>query len=321
MSPPPSSPSDTELVERFGRGEIVALAKLITRVENGRADAVLDQLYVKTGRAHVVGITGPPGAGKSTLVDVLARAYRAAGQTVGIVCVDPSSPFTGGAILGDRVRMNDLAGDRGVFIRSMGTRGALGGLARTTGDVVRMLDAFGKDVVIIETVGVGQGEVEIARMADTTLVIEVPGLGDSIQAIKAGILEIADVFVVNKADRPGADRVRAQIEGMLELAPAASHEGLGAWVPPILATVASRDEGTGELIATIARHREHLGVEGRLEAKRQERRENDLKRILLSEAIGRFERSKHGGPYHEVVQAVRAGAISPYKGAHQLLEM
>lgn len=309
--------TDAELVERFGRGEIVALAKLITRVENGRADAVLDQLYAKTGRAHVVGITGPPGVGKSTLVDALARAYRKAEKTVGIVCVDPSSPFTGGAILGDRVRMNELAGDRGVFIRSMGTRGALGGLSRTTGDVVRMLDAFGKDLIIIETVGVGQGEVEIARMADTTLVIEVPGLGDSIQAIKAGILEIADIFVVNKSDRPGADRVKAQIEGMLELAPAHAE-----WVPPILATVASRGEGIENLKALIEKHREHLGVEGRLEAKRQERRENDLKRILLSEAMLRFaKQSEQGGPYQEVVQAVRAGSISPYKGAHRLLEL
>jgi LAO/AO transport system kinase len=213
--------------------------------------------------------------------------------------------------------MTDRAGDRGVFIRSMGTRGALGGLARATGDVVRVLDAFGKDVIIVETVGVGQGEVEIVRMADTTLVIEVPGLGDSIQAIKAGILEIADVFVVNKSDRPGADRVRAQIEGMLELAPAHVE-----WRPPILATVASRLAGIDELVAVIEGHREYLAHGGRLEAKRQERRESDLRRILLAAAMDRFEReSECGGPYQEVVRSVREGQLSPYRGAQRLLEL
>jgi LAO/AO transport system kinase len=310
-----------ELLARFDAGDVRALAKLITRVEDGEADDVLDLLYPRTGRAHVLGVTGPPGVGKSTLVERLALAYRARGLTVGIVCVDPSSPFTGGAILGDRVRMGSLAGDAGVFIRSMGTRGALGGLARTTGDVVRVLDAFGKDVVVVETVGVGQGEVEIVRMADTVLVIEVPGLGDSIQAIKAGILEIADVFVVNKADTAGADRVRGQIEGMLQLAPPAQPLA-SDWAPPILPTVATRGDGVEDVVAAVERHVAHLDAAGVREARRSERREADLKRILVAEALARFERScGSDGPYRDVVRAVRDGSVSPYRAARQLLAL
>lgn len=245
------------------------LARLLTRIENDEAAEDLARLYPQTGRAHIIGVTGSPGAGKSTLVNALARHYRAHDQTVAILAVDPTSPFSGGAILGDRVRMQDLAGDPGVFIRSMATRGALGGVAPTTLDMARALDAAGFARILIETVGAGQSEVEIARAAQTTLVVEAPGMGDDVQTLKAGILEIADILVVNKADRPGAEGAVRALRAMLELGHGLRNEGhhgrqivsaqppessAETWLPPVLQTVASTGAGVPELAAQIDAH-------------------------------------------------------------------
>ena len=227
-------------IDLLRSGDVRALARAISVVENraSRATALLKALFPFTGQARVVGLTGAPGAGKSTLVDQLARNYRKANQTVGIIAVDPTSPYTGGAILGDRIRMQDHYADAGIYIRSMATRGSLGGLARTTADVATVLDASGRDVVLIETVGVGQDEIDIVRLAEITIVILVPGMGDDVQTIKAGIMEIADIFVINKSDRDGADNVEKEIRALQSLA--TRHDG---WTPPIVKTVAS--DGTG----------------------------------------------------------------------------
>src|SRR5579864_9435943 len=237
-------------------GDVRALARAATAIENHAPDAseLLHELAPHAGRATIVGVTGPPGAGKSTLVDALARAIRREGKTVGIIAVDPSSRVTGGAILGDRIRMQAHHGDPGVFIRSMATRGASGGVARATADLAFLLDTAGRDFVIIETVGVGQDEVEIAGVADVTVLVLVPGMGDDVQAIKAGIMEIADIFVINKADHPGAERVESEIEGVLSL----SHRADG-WTPPIVHTVATEEKGTAELLESIRRYPHRRG--------------------------------------------------------------
>lgn len=239
--------------EKIAAGDARALARAATAVENRRpeSEALLRELFPLTGRATLIGITGAPGSGKSTLVDQLARELRSEGRTVGIVAVDPSSPYTGGAILGDRIRMQEHHADPGVFIRSMASRGSLGGLAAATTDIALLLDAAGKQEILIETVGVGQDEVEIARLADVTVVVLVPGMGDDVQALKAGIMEIADVFVINKADHPGADRLEREIRAALELV----HRP-GAWAPPVLRTVATEGQGIGEVLAAIRRFRE-----------------------------------------------------------------
>ncbi|MEO8026799.1 MAG: methylmalonyl Co-A mutase-associated GTPase MeaB [Bryobacteraceae bacterium] len=236
----------TELAERIRAGDIRALARAATAVENRRAEAepLMRELFPHTGRALVIGVTGSPGAGKSTFCDQLARLLRREGKTVGIIAVDPTSPYSGGAILGDRIRMQDHHADDGVFIRSMATRGALGGLARATTDMSLLFDAAGRDVVMIETVGVGQGEVEIARLADVTIVVLVPGMGDDVQAIKAGIMEIADVFVINKADLPGADKLEREVKSYMSL----SHRPDG-WTPPIVQAVANDGKGIEEALA------------------------------------------------------------------------
>ena len=246
--------ADASLAERVRAGDPRALARAISLVEDGSpaAEEMLSSLFLSTGRAWTIGVTGPPGAGKSTLVDQLVRQLRARHQTAGILAVDPTSPFTGGAILGDRVRMQSHASDAGVFIRSMATRGHLGGLARATADAALVLDAAGRDYVIIETVGVGQDEVDIVRLADVSVVTLVPGTGDDVQALKAGIMEIADVFVVNKADREGADRMVASIEAMLALQTVVED----GWTTPVLKTEATRGVGVTELLATLDRFRE-----------------------------------------------------------------
>jgi LAO/AO transport system kinase len=243
-------------VERIRRGDVRALARAISAIEDGRPEAqpLLKALFPFSGRARVIGLTGSPGSGKSTLVDQLAREYRKQQRTVGIIAVDPTSPYTGGAILGDRIRMQAHHADSGIYIRSMATRGFLGGLARTTTDVATLLDASGKDLVLIETVGVGQDEVDIVRLADVTVVILVPGMGDDVQTIKAGIMEIADIFVINKSDREGADRVEREIRAMQNLAVRKD-----SWTPPVVKTVATEGKGVPELAAAIAAYEQFLG--------------------------------------------------------------
>jgi LAO/AO transport system kinase len=267
------------------------------------------------GAAYTVGLTGAPGSGKSTLTSGLVREVRARGDEVAVLAVDPTSPFTGGAILGDRVRMQDHALDAGVFIRSMATRGHLGGLALATPQAIRVLDAVGFGWVLVETVGVGQVEVEIAAAADTTLVVLNPGWGDSVQAAKAGLLEIADVFVVNKADRPGVDEARRDLEHMLDLASLPD----GGWRPTIVSTVASTGEGVGELLAAIESHRAWLSEEGRLEAKRSARLCDELVAILSERVVERVQGLRAGEDFARVQASVVAREVDPWTAADELL--
>ena len=259
----------------------LALAKAITAVENEYDNAVeiMTAIYPHTGNAYVIGITGPPGAGKSTLTDKLAKEYRKRGKTVGIIAIDPTSPFSGGAILGDRIRMLDLTADEGIFVRSMATRGSLGGLSQKAGDAVKLMDAYGFDVIIVETVGVGQSEVDIVKTADTTMVVVIPGMGDDIQAIKAGILEIGDLFTINKADREGTDKLNIEIEMMLELNP--EHVG---WRPPINRTIASKGEGIEAVVDSIEEHKAYLIESDQLSKIRKARIKNDLDSAAQSKA-------------------------------------
>jgi LAO/AO transport system kinase len=255
-----------QLIARLRSADVRALARAVSLVENDSPSAadVLSGCFPFSGHALRIGVTGAPGAGKSTIVDKLARHYRGAGTTVGVIAVDPTSPFTGGAILGDRIRMQENLGDPGFYVRSMATRGSLGGLARTTADVASVIEASGKDVILIETVGVGQDEIDIVRLSDVTIVVLVPGMGDDVQSLKAGIMEIADLFVVNKADREGADRVEKEVRAMQSLA--MSH---GDWVPPVVKTIASTGEGIDRLVGAIAQMKEWLQTGGRMEARRQ----------------------------------------------------
>ncbi len=333
-----------DLLDRLRRRETRAVARAISIVERGGPSQaeLLRNVYPATGRARVVGITGPPGAGKSTLVDRLAQECRRRGESVGILCVDPTSPFTGGALLGDRIRMQGLATDPGVFIRSMATRGAMGGLARATRDAADVLDAAGFDWVIVETVGVGQDEVDVVSSVDTVLVVAVPGLGDDIQAIKAGILEIADIFVLNKADREGADRVAHDLEMMLSLGhhghhTAADHRGfhmagphdpsghhgpeaeaastgvapppVAYWMPPILRTVASRGEGVSELLAAVERHRAHLEASGELATRRRSQLKLRVATILKERVLAAAE--QHAG-FERAIERGHTERIDPY---------
>ncbi len=297
LSQPRLNPDIQSLVDRLRSGDARALARVISAVENREAGSsdLLKALFPHTGHARVLGLTGPPGAGKSTLVDQLARLYRKENRSVGIIAVDPSSPYSGGAILGDRIRMQQHFADSGIFIRSMATRGSLGGLARTTADVATVLDASGRDLVLIETVGVGQDEIDIVRLADITIVILVPGMGDDVQTIKAGIMEIADIFVINKSDREGAERVEREIRTMQSLA--GRNDG---WTPPIVKTVASTNAGVQELANTIAEYEAHLKHEN-LALQRsiqhwQERLVEMLRDALLEKARARMS-SDHTARY------------------------
>ena len=327
-----------ELVAGVLAGEVRAIARLLTRAEMGSVEArpALDAMFRHAGRAHVVGITGVPGSGKSTLVALLAAAIRRSDRRVGIVAIDPSSPFSGGAILGDRIRMGELGGDPGVYVRSMATRGALGGLARGTLEAVDVLDAAGYDVVIVETVGVGQDEVDVARAAHTIVVVSAPGLGDDIQAIKAGILEIADIHVVSKCDRPDANRAIADLTNMLAMgmgpdttvverrpaAPASpivvSDPNLPAWRPPVIATSMVGDQGVALLVAAIDGHKSALAQSGEIETRRALIAERRL--LKAGEEILRDEFARHrDGKVSALLDQLKSRAVSPRTAAARLL--
>jgi LAO/AO transport system kinase len=328
---------NSEIVKRILAGDRRALARLISRIENDGREAtdVLAALYPHTGKAHIVGVTGAPGTGKSTLVNELAKAYRAEGVRVGIIAVDPTSPFSGGALLGDRIRMRDLSGDPGVFIRSMASRGNLGGLARATSDVVKVLDAAGYPKVLVETVGAGQSEVEIARTAHTTLVVEAPGLGDDVQAIKAGVLEIADVLVVNKADRDGAQQTKCALQMMLDLGTnqstrhhsrtmrardvPGSSSTEPEWRPPICLTVAVRGQGVTELMQAVAKHYRYLqesdGWAKRERARAAAELDGLLRDRLVTQVLGRIGPAAVEGAVEQIV----ARQIDAHAAADRLL--
>ncbi len=334
----PSSPGIAELVMHTLAGDRRAIARLISLMERGSGEArqALAQLYPHTGQAHTVGVTGAPGTGKSTLVNAMAKVYRQQGLAVGIVAVDPTSPFSGGAILGDRIRMRDLATDPHIFIRSMATRGSLGGLARATVDAARVLDAAGYPVIVVETVGAGQDEVDIARAAHTTVVLQMPASGDDIQAIKAGILEVADIIVVNKSDLPGAENTVAALQVMLDLnsAHAELHHGklvpvegpatagiaaLGAWRPPVLQTCAIREDGVKELVAAIDAHWEYQRASGLKEQREREQVAEELRRIvrytLLQHVLHQIPRQG----LEDTVERVVARQEDPYSAADRLI--
>jgi LAO/AO transport system kinase len=304
----------SETVEKLLSGDKRSLSRVLSWVENNTQEGheAMRDLYSHTGSAHIIGITGPTGSGKSTLTGAVARAYRKLGKTVGIVAVDPTSPFTQGAILGDRIRMQDLTSDPGVFIRSMATRGAIGGLAAATNEVVSVMDASGKDVVLVETVGAGQDEVEVAETAHTTIVVNIPGAGDDMQAIKAGILEIADILVINKADLPNADSVFKQLHIYTDL------QRKPGWDVPILKTVAHKEQGIAELLEAIDKHWSFLRESGQMDELARKRARRQLlataQSILLERAV-----KAAGGSIEELTDQIAARSIDPRTAAEQLI--
>jgi LAO/AO transport system kinase len=311
----------TKLVERMLAGDRFALAKLITLVENRHPETavVMSLIDGRCGRAYTVGVTGPPGAGKSTLVDRLVGKLREKHSSVGIIAIDPSSPFSGGAVLGDRIRMQSHYLDEQVFIRSLSTRGSHGGLARATRNVARLLDAFGKDFIVVETVGVGQTELDVMRIADFTIVVLVPEAGDTVQTMKAGLLEIADAFVVNKADREGALRIKTDLEMMLQLRPAAD------WKVPVLLTEATTGKGIEQLLDVIMGHREHWYKSGRGETRSAAARQEEFVAVLREEVGRRVEAgvlaaSAENGRLAALLQQIQRGEIDPYRAALQVIE-
>ncbi len=307
-----------DLVDRLLSGDRRAAAQLVTLMEDGGPPAreAIAAVYPHTGHAHVVGVTGSPGTGKSTLVYELAKEFRHRGKTVGIVAVDPTSPFSGGALLGDRIRMQKLSTDEGIFIRSMASRGHLGGLARATGDAVKVLDAFGRDIIMVETVGAGQSEVEIARAAHTVIVVDAPGLGDDIQAIKAGLFEIADIFVVNKADRDGADRTLLTLQMMLDM-DQECHED--SWRPPIVKTVALHGEGSAQVADAVEEHLAHLKESGQLRLRSIRLAEEELRRILGQELLSRLLDEIRVEQWVFLTKEVAERELDPYSAADSLL--
>ena len=327
-----------DLVQGVLQGNRRKIARMLTAVENeseGTADA-LAALFPHTGRALVLGVTGAPGTGKSSLVNSMTKAYREVGNSVAIVAVDPTSPFSGGAILGDRIRMRELSGDQGVFIRSMATRGSLGGIARTTRDLVRVLDAAGFEIVIVETVGAGQSEVDIVRMAQTTIVVEAPGLGDDVQAIKAGILEIADILVVNKVDRSGANSTVRALKAMLELGHPTRRNQLmdrqghlltgdtsfdeALWIPPLIQTVATSGQGVEELINAVAEHQEYLESSGLKAVLERQHIQIELLDRLQHVALDRILRSMPQTSVQNLVQRIQRRDLNPGQAVAQIMD-
>ena len=311
------APSVRDLVDRARDGDPRAVARLISLVEDASPALreIMAALAPYAGRAAVLGVTGSPGVGKSTTTSALVTAFRADDRRVGVLAVDPTSPFSGGALLGDRVRMQDHATDRGVYIRSMATRGHLGGLAWSTPQALRILDSAGCDVVLVETVGVGQSEVEVAALADTTLVLLAPGMGDAIQAAKAGILEVGDVFVVNKADRDGADQVVRDLRGAIRLA----ERSPGDWREPIVKTVASRGEGVEEVVAAVDKHRAWMQRGGELDRRRRRRVRDEIEAIAVTALRGRFGDLHGDARLDTLAEKVLAGQIDPYAAADEIL--
>jgi len=304
-------------VTRLRAGNARTVARALSAIERGGAEArqVVTALFRFTGGAHIIGVTGAPGTGKSTLVNEIAKQYRRRGQRVGIIAVDPTSPFSGGALLGDRLRMQDLSGDAGVFIRSMATRGSLGGLAAATADAVKVLDAAGFKIVLVETVGAGQNEVDIARNAHTTLVVEAPGMGDDIQAIKAGIMEIADVLIVNKADHDEASATVAALEMNLNLKPKTEND----WRPPVLKTIATTGSGVADVVEWIGKHRAYLQASGQLATRERARVRAELERVVQHELMARLLRGVNGTRIETLVEQIVARETDVYAAAEQLI--